>query len=53
MGECKDRQRKFYIIETNCKHCKGGYGRLPLGDVYTCHGFFLRTWKFEKSKHFS
>jgi hypothetical protein len=24
-----------------------------LGDVYTCHGFFLRTWKFEKSKHFS
>jgi hypothetical protein len=25
----------------------GGYGRLQLGDVYTCHGFFPRTSKFE------
>jgi hypothetical protein len=40
MGECKDKQRKFCIIETNCKHSEGRYGRLPLGDVYTCHGFF-------------
>jgi hypothetical protein len=40
MGECKDKQRKFCIIETNYKHSEGRYGRLPLGDVYTCHGFF-------------
>jgi hypothetical protein len=41
MGKCENRQRKNYIIETNYKHFKGGYGRLPLGDVYTCHGFFF------------
>jgi hypothetical protein len=41
MGECEDRQRKSCNIETNCKHSKGGYGRLPLGGVYTCHDFFL------------
>ncbi len=39
MGKCKDRQRKFCNIQTNYKHFKGGYGRLPLG-VYTCHVFF-------------
>ncbi len=49
MGECEDRQRKSCIIETNYKHSKGGYGRLPLGDVYTCHGFFQKTRKFEKT----
>jgi hypothetical protein len=44
MGKCKDRQRKSCIIETNYKHFEGGYGRLPLGDVYTCHEFiFLNT----------
>ncbi len=48
MGKCENRQRKNYIIETNYKHFKGGYGRLPLGDVYTCHGFFPRMCKFEK-----
>ncbi len=40
MGECENRQRKSYNIETNCKHSKGGYGKLPLGNVYTCRGFF-------------
>jgi hypothetical protein len=40
MGDCKDRQRKFCNIKTNCKHSKRGYGRLSLSDVYTCHGFF-------------
>jgi hypothetical protein len=46
MGECKNWQRKFYIAQTNYKHSKRRYGRLPLGDVYTCHGFFPRTiWK--------
>jgi hypothetical protein len=40
MGECKDRQRKSCITETNYKHSKGGYGRLSLGDVYTCHSVF-------------
>jgi hypothetical protein len=39
MDECKDRKRKSYIIKTNCKYFKRGYGRLPLGNVYTCHGF--------------
>ncbi len=41
MGKCKDRQRKSCIIETNYKHSEGGYGRLPLGDVYTCHNYFF------------
>jgi hypothetical protein len=49
MGECKDRQRKSCIVQTNCKHFERGYGKLPLGDVYTCHGFLLRTCKFEKT----
>ncbi len=40
MGKCKNGQRKFCITKTNCKHFEGGYGRLPLGNVYTCHGFF-------------
>jgi hypothetical protein len=48
MGECKDRQRKSCIAQSNCKHFEGGYGKLPLGDVYTCHGFLLETCKFEK-----
>ncbi len=39
-GECEDRQRKSYIIKTNCKHSKGRYGRLPLGNIYTCRGIF-------------
>jgi hypothetical protein len=39
MDECKDKQIKSCIVQTNFKHSKGGYGRLPLGNVYTCHGF--------------
>ncbi len=38
MGECKDKQRKSCNTKTNCKQFGGRYGRLPLGDVYTCHG---------------
>jgi len=49
MGEWKDRQRKYCIAEINYKHSKGGYGRLPLGNVYRCHGFFPTTHKFEKT----
>jgi hypothetical protein len=49
MGKCENKQIKYFIIETNCKHSEGGYGRLPLGNVYTCHGFFLRTCKFEEA----
>ncbi len=49
MGECKDRQIKYCIVQTNYKHSKGGYGRLPLGNVYRCHGFFPTTRKFEKT----
>ncbi len=48
MGKCKDRQIKFCIVQTNYKHSEGGYGRLPLGDVYTCHGFLPKRCKFEK-----
>ncbi len=48
MGECKNWQRKSYITQTNYKYSERKYGRLPLGDVYTCHGFFPRTGKFEK-----
>ncbi len=40
MGKCEDSQRKSYITKTNCKHSEGGYGRLPLGNIYTCHGIF-------------
>jgi hypothetical protein len=36
-------------LALNCKHSKGGYGRLPLGDVYTHHGFLSRMRKFEKA----
>jgi hypothetical protein len=44
-------KKKSCNVKRNCKHFKGGYGRLPLGDVYTCHGFFKITFKFEKT-HF-
>ncbi len=30
------------------KHSKGGYARLPLGNVYRCHRIFPTTCKFEK-----
>jgi hypothetical protein len=52
--ECENRQRKFCIVQTNCKHFQGGYKRLQLGDVYTCHGFFEGTYKLKKPipKHF-
>jgi hypothetical protein len=49
MDECKDRQRKSCIAQKNCKYFEGGYGKLPLGDVYTCHGFLLKICKFEKA----
>ncbi len=49
MGECEDKQRKPCNTETNCRHSKEGYGRLPLGDVYTCHECFKRTSKFGKA----
>jgi len=49
MGKCEDKQKKFCMTKTNYKHSDGGYRRLPLGDVYTCHGFFKRTCKFEEA----
>jgi hypothetical protein len=54
MCKCKYRQRKSCIIETNCKHSKRGYGKLPLGDVYTCHGFLQKNTSLKKMipKHF-
>jgi hypothetical protein len=48
MGECKNWQRKSCIIQRNYKHTKGGYGRLPLHDVYTCHGIFQEHASFIK-----
>ncbi len=48
MGEYEDWQKKSYIIRTNYKHFEGGYGRLPLGNVCTCHGFLPRMAKFGK-----
>ncbi len=27
ISKCQDRQRKSCIIQTNCKHFQGGYGR--------------------------
>ncbi len=38
MAMGKYKQIKFCIVETNYKHFQGGYGRLKLGKVYTCHG---------------
>jgi hypothetical protein len=31
--KCKDKERKYCIAQTNYKHYKGGYGRVPLGNV--------------------
>jgi hypothetical protein len=47
MGECKNKQIKSCIIQTNCKHFRKGYGRLQLNNVYTCHGFFQIMCEFE------
>jgi hypothetical protein len=54
MDECKIKQRKSCITKTNYKHFEGGYGRLPLGNVYTWHGFFFKHTSLKKpiSKHF-
>jgi len=48
MGESQNRQGKIHIIQRNYKHFQGGYGRLQLNDVYTCHGLLERTHEFEK-----
>ncbi len=48
MGKREDRQRKFYIAQIDYKHFQGGYGRLQLGNVYTCHGFLQRTCELKK-----
>jgi hypothetical protein len=42
-----DRQRKYFIAQTNSKHFQGKYGRLQFGNVYTCHDFFQIMRKFE------
>jgi len=49
MGKCQDKQKMFCITQTNYKHFEGGYGKLPLGDVYTCHGFFQIMCEFEEA----
>jgi hypothetical protein len=40
---------KYCIAQINSKDFGGRYGRLLVGDVYTCHGFLPRTCKFEKA----
>jgi hypothetical protein len=54
MGECENWQRKSYIAQKKCKHSKGGYGILPLGNIYTCHEFFQEHASLKKliPKHF-
>jgi len=47
MGKCKNKQKKSCIAQINYKHFQGGYERLQLGNVYTCHGF-LQMHEFEK-----
>ncbi len=49
MGKCKDKKRKSCYIETNCKHFEGRYGRLPMGDVYTCMDFLKEHTSLKKS----
>jgi hypothetical protein len=34
MGKCKNRQRKSFHTQTNCKHFQGGYGGLQFDYVY-------------------
>jgi hypothetical protein len=48
-ASAKIDKKKSYIVQTNCKHYKRRYGKLPLGNVYTCHGFLPKTGKFEKA----
>jgi hypothetical protein len=47
-GQMQRLTKKFYNAQTNYKHYERRYGRLPLGDVYTCNGFLPRMGKFEK-----
>ncbi len=49
MGKCENRQKKSCIVQTYCKDFKGGYKRLQLGEVYTCHGFLQRSFEFEEA----
>jgi hypothetical protein len=49
MGKCQDGQRMSCITQTNNKHFEGGYRKLPLGDVYTCHEFIQIMRKFEEA----
>ncbi len=48
MGKCEGRQRKYFHIQTNCKHFQGGYGGLQFGYVYTCNGLLQRMCEFKK-----
>jgi len=47
-GQMQRLTKKSYNAQTNYKHYERRYGRLPLGDVYTCNGFLPRMGKFEK-----
>jgi hypothetical protein len=48
MGECQIDKENLALLETNCKHFKGGYGKLPLGNVHTCYEFLQKMRNFEE-----
>ncbi len=47
-GWMQDRQRKYFNIETNYKHSKGGYGRLPLAMFTHAMDFFKECASLKK-----
>jgi hypothetical protein len=46
-SECKKLTKK--VLHCSKKNTEGGYGRLPLADVYTCHGILSRMHEFKKA----
>jgi hypothetical protein len=36
------------IVQIDYKHFQGGYGRLQLGNVHTCHGFLQKMHEYEE-----
>jgi hypothetical protein len=45
----KIEKKNIALLKQIVNISKGGYEILPLGNVYTCHGFFQKMHEFEKS----
>jgi hypothetical protein len=45
----KIEKKSLTLLKKKCKHSKGEYGILPLGNIYTYHEFLSRTCNFEKT----